>query len=207
MLDARARCEHAMDDAKICDGGGIDVEDRDSLGPPERNQVETVEAADDADHVNVVTPVRGHAFVVHFELGELAKRSVLRAVIRPVEHVFRMVVVHLPIEGSGCFRCHRLLLLVVQCCRAKNRPSEGAWPSRIAGNGRRVILPGGSVQLLVEVLNLLRPLIAKRPARRRGGLLPAVANAHGVPDQLESIFDDLRFGMANGDVAVARVRG
>src|SRR4249919_1403312 len=59
VLGVRARREHAMDDAKIRDGGGIDVEDRDSLGPPERNQVETVEAADDADHVNVVTPVRG----------------------------------------------------------------------------------------------------------------------------------------------------
>jgi|GEM_PF-4080326 len=53
--------------------------------------------------MNILTPERGDTFVVGFELRELAERPVLRAVISAVEDVFRVVVVHLPIEGSGCF--------------------------------------------------------------------------------------------------------
>src|SRR5688572_5886969 len=44
------------------------------------------------------------------DLGKLAKRTILVAVVSAVEDVFRMVVVHLAIEGSGCLCCHDSLL-------------------------------------------------------------------------------------------------
>src|SRR5438067_3650190 len=106
MFGVPARRKNAADDAKIGDGCRVDVEDRDSFGLPERNKIQTVEAADNANHVYVLTPLRRHIFIVSLNERKLTERSVLRAVVRSVEDVLRMVVIHLTIECSGCFCSH-----------------------------------------------------------------------------------------------------
>jgi len=60
-------------------------------------------AADDADHMNILAPLRSNAFVVGPELRKLTKRSVLTTVVRTVENHLRMVMINRAIECPGCF--------------------------------------------------------------------------------------------------------
>src|SRR5262245_44843829 len=100
MSHVPARREHPVDNAKIAERGRINIEDCEPLGPPERNEIETVQAAHNANHVDVFAPGRVHALVVRPDLLKLSERSVLIAIISAIEYVFGMVVIHFPIEGS-----------------------------------------------------------------------------------------------------------
>src|SRR6185369_5552299 len=103
MLDVPTRRKDAANDPKVADCRGVDVEDRNPPGPPEWNEVETVQTADDTNHMNILAPVRRHTFVVGTEFRKLTKRSVLTTIIGPVENHFRVVMIYRAIEGPGCF--------------------------------------------------------------------------------------------------------
>src|SRR5262249_43342466 len=53
--------EDAADDPEIGDCGRVDIEDRQPPGAPERDQIEAVEVAAAADHVDAVAAVRRDA--------------------------------------------------------------------------------------------------------------------------------------------------
>src|SRR5688572_753519 len=102
MPDIATGRKHVPDDFEVSDCRRIDIEDRNPLRLPKRNQIQAVQAPDDADHVNILVPLWFNAFVVGPELRELLKRSVLTAVIGAVENHFRTVMIDLAIEGPGC---------------------------------------------------------------------------------------------------------
>src|SRR6185503_16055600 len=126
MLAVAAADEHTMNDLEVRDRRWVDVEDRDRFGLPERDEIQAVQTADDADHVNVLASLGRDGGVVAADVLKLCERAVLIAVVSAVEDVFRMVVIHLPIESSRCFYCHvflsSLCSLCVLCVSVVNRP-------------------------------------------------------------------------------------
>ena len=90
-----------MNDAEIGHRRRVDVEERQPLGTPERDEVQAVQAPHHADHVDVFSPFGRHALVVGAKRRELAERAVLVPVVRAVEHVLGVVMVHLSVEGAG----------------------------------------------------------------------------------------------------------
>src|SRR6185503_153956 len=114
MLAVAAADEHTMNDLEVRDRRWVDVEDRDRFGLPERDEIQAVQTADDADHVNVLASLGRDGGVVAADVLKLCERAVLIAVVSAIEDVFRMVVIHLPIESSRCFYCHGYPLFSVQ---------------------------------------------------------------------------------------------
>ena len=90
-----------MNDAEIGDRCRIDVEERQPLGTPEWDEVQGIKAPYHADHVDVLSPRGRHPLVVGAKRCELAEGAILFPVVRAVEHVVGMVVVHLSVESTG----------------------------------------------------------------------------------------------------------
>src|SRR5262249_34559956 len=103
MPNVGACRKHSMDDAKISNGRGVDVKDGDPLGPPQRDEVETIQAADNADHMNIIAPIGSDAFIVSTDLGKLTEGAILASIISPIEYVLGMIVVHLAVKRSRRF--------------------------------------------------------------------------------------------------------
>src|ERR1700752_657663 len=70
---------------------------------------------------------------------------------------------------------------------------------------QRVIIPGRTVELLIEISQSFSPMPVAAISSGRRRLRVAVRYAYRLRDELQSIFDCPRFGMADRDVTVAGV--
>src|SRR5215471_20400641 len=100
VVDVPTAGKNLSDEFEISDGCRIDIEDRNSFGFPQRNQIQTIKPTDHANHVDVVTPFGRDGLVMSDKVGKLSKRSVLASVIRPIKNHFRMIVINRPIKSS-----------------------------------------------------------------------------------------------------------
>src|SRR5882762_7382538 len=113
------------DNPKVSKRRWVDVENGNSLRLPEWNEIKTVQPAHDTNHVDVFLPVRSNTFIVGLDLLKLGERAILITVIRAIENIRRLVVVHLSIECSGCLCSHDLLSISLIALGKRLMPRSG----------------------------------------------------------------------------------